>query len=267
MNDRREAQFWAEEGRERLFKDLSVRGYTSDPLIRAFDSQEYLGDQFLKVVDHNSRIRRNGEVTAEDRQREENAIRAVLENRDKLIGVLRTVKNDGIQRVLDAYLSPTASMNEKPFTIQGYAFPPLGEWAHCPVLPREFFGLVPSDGEAYEVVGESRYQDGIRRVLRERESDSDPSPLSAMLIPEPRNPADHSAVRVDLFHNEAVEKCGYLPRDQARQWHGPLLRNADEGYVTVMTARVFGGSPQKPFYGVWLGHESLNVSPDAVWLG
>lgn len=267
MSDRQQALAWAEIGRGRLYRDLNVRGYTSDAMTRAFESQEYLCSQFLKIIYRNSEVRGNRELTAEDRRSEEDAIRAVLENRDKLINVLRTVKHDGIQRVIESNLNPTPSRNGESFTIQGYMFPPLGEWAHCPVLPREFFGLVPSDGDAYEVVGESRYQDGIRRVLREYDADLDPSHFSVMLIPEPLNPVNRNAVRVDLFYNEAVEKCGYLPRERAYQWHGLLLRNADQGFVTVMTAKVFGGTPQKPLYGVWLGQQPLNVSQDAVCIG
>ena len=144
----------------------------------------------------------------------------------------------------------------EPFTIQGYTFPPLGEHAYMPVVPVDFRGIRSMD-QQFEVVGESRYVESIRRVAEAHDADPD-TDVYALLVSEPGNPFDRHAVRVDLFlntHPFVIGTCGYLPREQAYKFTPGVRERADSGFLTVMAAHIFGGTREKPNFGVWLGGE------------
>lgn len=97
------------------------------------------------------------------------------------------------------------------------------------------------------VVGESHYQPAISRAVKGRYSDGGIE-VSAYLFLEPDNPYDPNAVRIVV--NEST--VGYIPRAEAPLL-GPRLRElADRGLQPVCRASVFGGSPDKPTYGIWL---------------
>ena len=101
-----------------------------------------------------------------------------------------------------------------------------------------------------EVVGESQYLIEISRAvgIAGRE-------LEAVLAWEPKNPhAVHgAAIRVDLIAEGQRFTCGYVP-SQLSSGVLPLVREAaDRGLSPMLDATVFGGTPSKPNYGVWLG--------------
>lgn len=78
-----------------------------------------------------------------------------------------------------------------------------------------------------QVVGESFYQEALEIVARgdtfEREIASH-LPVRVVLVPEPENPFDDNAVRVDVSRGEASLKVGYLAREQAAQYKVPGRR-------------------------------------------
>lgn len=92
-----------------------------------------------------------------------------------------------------------------------------------------------------EVVGESGYQDYLKRLVRRR------SPLVMILKSDPDNPYDSKAVVV-LIEAQTV---GYLSRAAAKDWQPMLLAAEAEGFYCAGPAEVFGGTREKPNLGVF----------------
>ena len=137
-----------------------------------------------------------------------------------------------------------------PFPFQDGEFPPLGEKAYAPVVPTRAMGF--TDGEEWEVVGESRYLDRILRIKALMEADEEGGTLFAQLIAEPMNEFDRHAVRVDLVWGYERETCGYLPREQAYRLQPLVVQAADDGLLVFRQAALYGGTPERPNIGVWL---------------
>ena len=144
------------------------------------------------------------------------------------------------------------------FPFQDGQFPPLGEKAYAPVAPTQAMGL--TDSEEWEVVGESRYLDGIRRIKSLMDADEEGGTLFAQLIAEPLNEFDRHAVRIDLVWEYDRETCGYLPREQAYRLQPMVIQAADDGLIVLREAALYGGSPDKPNIGVWLSSVPLSDS-------
>lgn len=85
------------------------------------------------------------------------------------------------------------------------------------------------------VVGESRYQDAVRRC---RQGDR------VILKREPENPYDENAVAV---LRENGEQIGYLSRDHA-EWVADVMDKGKE--VKARISRITGGTRDKPTRGV-----------------
>lgn len=99
-----------------------------------------------------------------------------------------------------------------------------------------------------DVVGESRYQDDLRTILRQRPGRE----VAVLVLPELDNPYDKHAVRI--VDAEIVgTTVGYLPRDNAEVLQ-PLIRAVMEknNLAVACKARLFGGEPEKPSIGIWL---------------
>ena len=111
---------------------------------------------------------------------------------------------------------------------------------------------IPSNG-SFEVVGESNYQLGLTAL---RDSGA---AVTALLVAEIGNPYDARAVRVLLTNRYRAETAGYLPTEIAHQWWPILAEMARAGVVAGGVARFGGGTPQKPFVGVW-----VDVKPSAA---
>ena len=137
-----------------------------------------------------------------------------------------------------------------PFPFQDGQFPPLGEKSYAPVVPTQAMGF--TDGEDWEVVGESRYLDRIRRIKAVMDADAEGGTLCAKLIAEPLNEFDRQAVRVDLVWGYERETCGYLPREQAYRLQPLVIQAADDGLLVFRQAALYGGTPDRPNIGVWL---------------
>lgn len=138
-------------------------------------------------------------------------------------------------------------------------FAPLGENAYAPVVPTQAMGF--TDDTEWEVVGESRYLDEIKRIKNLMDTDVEEGTLMALLVAEPGNPFDRHAVRVDLVWEYQRETCGYLPREQAYRIQ-PLVRQANEdGLLVFLNATMYGGTVEKPNIGVWLS--AVTTTPNA----
>ncbi|WP_189057702.1 hypothetical protein [Longimycelium tulufanense] len=105
-----------------------------------------------------------------------------------------------------------------------------------------------------QVVGESHYQPALALVADGRVTGSnlkEAIPAEALLVPEPHNPYDRRAVRVDLLTSfgRAVT-VGYLARPDAARYQPVLLALQHRGEIGSCPARIMGGGDR--YYGVHL---------------
>ena len=99
------------------------------------------------------------------------------------------------------------------------------------------------------VVGESHYQPALQRITGGRDCQGDFSnavAVSAVLVPEPINPHDPNAVRVDIDRMTV----GYLAREDAADYQPPLRDLQSRGALGWCPAFVMGGGNR--LYGVFL---------------
>jgi hypothetical protein len=104
-----------------------------------------------------------------------------------------------------------------------------------------------------QVVGESHYQHAIAQVAGGRSTYSleDAIAAIAVLVPEPHNPHDRNAVRVDLMRSDGYAvTAGYLAREDAARYQPALLTLAQQGEIGTCPTRIMGGGQR--FYGVHL---------------
>jgi hypothetical protein len=95
-----------------------------------------------------------------------------------------------------------------------------------------------------EVVGESNYQDALRRAVREVGRK-----VVAVLAPEPTNPYDSNAVSIWV----GGHRVGYLGRDEAEVFQPAVERMMrKEGQPIALPGRIVGGEGGKPSLGIWL---------------
>lgn len=107
--------------------------------------------------------------------------------------------------------------------------------------------ILDGDGSyQIEVVGESRYLENLKSIARDdNQGDGVDLVRTAYMVPEPRNPNDRNAVRVDI----GERPVGYLRRELAAALSPALLASG----VTAIQVRAnitagFGGGN----YSVWL---------------
>ena len=98
------------------------------------------------------------------------------------------------------------------------------------------------------VVGESHYQAVLKKAVGGRVAGPGFAGVrtTTTLIPEPGNPHDRHAVRVDV----AGGTVGYLPRHHAVEYQEPLLAATSRGYVPWCPAQITGGGDRH--YGIYL---------------
>lgn len=84
-----------------------------------------------------------------------------------------------------------------------------------------------------KVVGENYYQRSLRSAYRV----VDPGQATAALVPEPDNPHDSSAVRVDIVADGKHYKAGYIPRERAAAFAAALQALGDT--VGVVPAKLW----------------------------
>jgi hypothetical protein len=101
-------------------------------------------------------------------------------------------------------------------------------------------------GGLVKVVGESHYQPALKRGAGGRVEWASPIRVVAELVPEPSNPYDRNAVRVDVDG----QRVGYLQAAVAGEYQPALLGLAEEGRRGWCEGRILGGG--KHYYGIHL---------------
>lgn len=100
--------------------------------------------------------------------------------------------------------------------------------------------------EMVPIVGESHYQPAIRLACGWKESEDVMFECFAELVPEPDNPHDSNAVRVDI-DGQCV---GYLPRGRAAEM-GPAIAEGIETQGTGMCRAVIRGAQEWAYRESW----------------
>lgn len=101
-----------------------------------------------------------------------------------------------------------------------------------PQPPRRRVIRYVGDGTYSEnVSGESKYQDALESLVA-RSEDGAEFETEAWLYPEPTNPHDSKAIRVEI----CGKTVGYIPRDFTAVYHADL-----QGGVAVCDALIVGG--------------------------
>ncbi|MGX9348183.1 hypothetical protein [Microbacterium sp. KNMS] len=136
---------------------------------------------------------------------------------------------------------------------------PERDRAYADYAPKPITGVAELALDRLEVRGEASYYVGIARAVSIAGRD-----LAAILAWEPKNPhsTNGNAVRVDLAAGDERITCGYVPAEHSAAIAAEVRANADKGLATAMSAAVFGGTADKPNYGVVLG---TGVRPPTAW--
>jgi hypothetical protein len=126
---------------------------------------------------------------------------------------------------------------------------------------RRQFATVPAWPDvgdfAVEVVGESMYQPALAAAAGGQAGGALGIPCTAMLVPEPTNPADANAISVQI----GGRTVGYLSRPNARSFRARLESATGMVQPTSCGAIIRGGGQRESgetiFYGVWLDLDPL----------
>jgi len=111
----------------------------------------------------------------------------------------------------------------------------------------EFFELNGKGAFEVEAVGESHYQPALKAAIGSQKGYVEVN-VQAELYCEDDNAFDANAVRVMI----GGQKVGYLNRVVAMAYR-EIIKNVGFGKATGRCqAKIFGGSKDKPSYGVWL---------------
>jgi HIRAN domain len=105
------------------------------------------------------------------------------------------------------------------------------------------------NGFFQSVAGESFHQEVLCEIAQAKGAGPRTVEFVAFLLPEPENPHDSNAVRVVAPGYGAV---GYLPREDAASLHALFVRLRAANRCLACPARLTGGSPGKPHFGVTL---------------
>lgn len=128
---------------------------------------------------------------------------------------------------------------------------PASRWAPRPLPTDAEFVPLSEDGRL-AVVGESHYQAALRNAVRGRAAGTgfdDHLPVTAVLVPEPTNPHDPNAVRVDVRSDAGPATVGHLAREVAVHYQ-PALLALDANHYGTCAARIAGGGEK--YYGIYL---------------
>lgn len=127
--------------------------------------------------------------------------------------------------------------------------------APSPLLRLSADGRVP-------VVGESFYQPAIFAAARGRVAHGgfeNALDATAVLVPDPENPHDESAVRVDVLLEGGTATVGHLARDICAAYQKSLLLAVGRQGAGWCLAKIMGGGSR--YYGV---HLHLATDPETV---
>ena len=108
-----------------------------------------------------------------------------------------------------------------------------------------------------EIVGESNYQDALRRSKREAKDYGGKAYITAIVVREPDNKFDSGAVKV---MNGRLETIGYLSRTVAAKYGESIELWEAEGYSLRCQAVLVAGTGKRKNIGAWLDL----ASPDTL---
>lgn len=97
--------------------------------------------------------------------------------------------------------------------------------------------VVGRGGFPRAVVGESHHQDALNRICGGHNREGHWHECVARLVPEPENPHDENAVRVEI----GGAKVGYLGREDAATYQAALSAAGHQGQPAFVQARIDGG--------------------------
>lgn len=126
-----------------------------------------------------------------------------------------------------------------------------------PIGDERHVDLGSGRGYSTGITGESRRQAVLRRLSAGRRERGDDVSFIAVLIPEPENPYDPNAVRVDI---QGGDQIGYLAREDAMDYRTVFKALAETQKVGVCRAKLIGGTSDKPSFGVMVDLKA----PDAL---
>lgn len=104
-------------------------------------------------------------------------------------------------------------------------------------------------GVTLGIVGESYRQTALRALAGTRLKTGQQVTFTAVLQPEPQNPYDGNAVRVESTNGSHL---GYLSREDAIAYRDALTAIADSGAIATCNAKLIGGTEDKPSIGVMI---------------
>ena len=102
---------------------------------------------------------------------------------------------------------------------------------------------------ALPIVGESHYQDALRRAKAGAKDYAGAGYIKIILAREPDNRFDPNAVKV---MTDDLATIGYLSRDNAVKYGPSIERWKSQGYLVRCEAKLSGGTKGKKTIGAWL---------------
>jgi hypothetical protein len=112
-------------------------------------------------------------------------------------------------------------------------------------------GRPARDYVSVKVTGEAHYQPALRAICSRRADEAiSLEGKTARLVPEPNNPHDHLAVRVEIDG----QTVGYMSRGNAKRYHRRIQRLLDAGREATVPAWIgcHGPGAENPNLGVRL---------------
>lgn len=120
------------------------------------------------------------------------------------------------------------------------------------LIPEGTVPAAPPELTRFSVTGELEHFDDIARVVG--------SGGRTMALLDVDLAGD---VHVDLVSASERGRAGRVPDDEAEALSEDLLAIAGGGFLAVMTPDIYGGTPDKPRYGIWLS-ELRSVTRDRL---
>lgn len=105
------------------------------------------------------------------------------------------------------------------------------------------------------IVGEASYQREIEQIAGPKTEDGHDLKATATLTPEPTNPYDSKAVRVDI----AGLRVGYIAKTQTARHHTALAKAGLKGQAVQCDARIIGGWKRSKRKGEDEGHYGVEL--------
>ncbi|MDQ1712556.1 MAG: hypothetical protein QOE45_2006 [Frankiaceae bacterium] len=126
--------------------------------------------------------------------------------------------------------------------------------------------LLYPGADTLQVVGESNYQDALETIIGGRPVDRVRSPVHATLLPDPQNPCDPNAIRIEI----SGLIVGHLSRVDALRYRPGLLRllETSGGRPVALAGHIVGGGKdadgRQRMLGVFLDHDPADFDVQSL---